>query len=164
MINYIFLTSMFFNFSFCENLYYNLTKSIPTEENIQVCSQIIDDAKSLSVPLEIALSVAWEESNFTIQLEPTPSKCVGPMQIKIRYWCTGKKLKTCDIFYDGVKALKYYLKRFKPMNKAICYYNDSKKCSKKNKYESNYVKRFKRSLRKTKRLMRSSFYKEAFKN
>ena len=155
--------SLFFNMSFCENLYFSFTKNIASEENIQVCSLIIDDAKSLGVPVEIALSVAWEESRFTHQLKPTPSKCVGPMQIKISYWCEGKKLKTCDIFYDGVKALKYYLNRFKPMRKAICYYNDSKKCSKKNKYTSHYVKGVYRRMLKTKRLMRKSFYREVFK-
>ena len=156
------MLNMFLNMSFCENLYYNLTKTSPSEENLYICSILINDAKSLNVPVDIALSVAWEESNFTFQLKPTPSKCVGPMQIKVKYWCTGKKLKTCDIFYDGIKALKYYLKRFKPMNKAICYYNDSKKCSKKNKYKSRYVKRFKRNLAKTRRLMKKEFYKNRF--
>ena len=94
------------------------------------------------------------------------------MQIKIKYWCTGKKLETCDVFYDGIKALKYYLKRFKPMKKAICYYNNSKKCVKLNKqtnskikkYKTHYVKGFYKNLKKTRKLMKSKFYKPEFYN
>ena len=35
----------------------------------------------------------------------------------------------------------YYINKFKPLEKALCYYNNSKKCSKKTKYISGYVKR-----------------------
>ena len=175
MINYVFLMNIFFNMTFCENLYYNLTKTSPTEENIHVCSLLIEDAKSLNVPVEIALSVAWEESRFTHQLKLTSSRCVGPMQIKVEYWCPNRKgkitvtkadglISKCDPYFHGVRALKYYLRRFKPQKKAICFYNDSRKPECKKDYMSPYVKSVYSKIRKVKKLMRKKYYKEGFSN
>ena len=75
---------------------------------------------------------------------------MGPLQIKYKYWCPNKKgritatkddgqLNMCDPYHHGVRALKYYINKFKPLEKALCYYNNSKKCRKSNM--SGYVKR-----------------------
>ena len=45
----------------------------------------------------------------------------------------------CDPYHHGVRALKYYVNKFKPLEKALCYYNNSNKCRKTNM--SGYVKR-----------------------
>ena len=159
--------------AFCENLYYKLTKKSPSEENIQVCSLLIEDAKDLNVPVEIALSVAWEESRFTQQSKPTKFRCFGPLQIKYQYWCPNRKgkitvtkadglISKCDPYFHGVRALKYYIKKFKPLSKALCYYNNSKKCKK--TYKSDYVKGVYKRMSKTKSLMRTKYYKEGFYN
>ena len=75
---------------------------------------------------------------------------MGPLQIKYKYWCPNKKgritatkddgqLYMCDPYHHGVRALKYYIDKFKPLEKALCYYNNSNKCRKSN--ISGYVKR-----------------------
>lgn len=142
MISFIIFTNIFLITNFCENLYVSLTNSKPSEENIQVCSLVLEDSKLLKVPIEIGLSIAWVESRFTAQLKPTKYNCIGPFQIKIQYWCKNKSLKYCDPFYDGAKAIKYYIEKFKPINKAFCYYNNSKKkkCSHKYDFKTLYVK------------------------
>ena len=131
--------------NFCTQLYKDLTNNIePSIENITVCNMLVEDALDQEVPIDIVLSVAWTESRFTAQSKPNKSGCVGPMQIKIKYWCKDKKLSSCDTFSDGVKAIKYLLKRFKPVNKAICFYNDSRKprCKPAFGYKTDYVKHF----------------------
>ena len=105
-----------------------------------VCSMIIDEARRQQVRPIRALSVAWEESRFTYQSKPTRSRCIGPLQIKIKYWCKNGKLKNCNTIKDGVSALKHMIDNFKPIRKAYCYYNDSRKPACKTDYMSDYVK------------------------
>ena len=113
---------------------------------------LIRDSKEFKLDEKIVLSVAWAESRFTSQHKVTKYGCIGPLQIKVKYWCYKKSIKYCDTFYDGVKALNYYLKKFKPLEKAICYYNNSKKCKK--SYMSNYTKEVLNSLTILKRLIK----------
>ena len=146
--------------SFCTELYKDLTNNAePSIENITVCTMLIEDSIAQDVPIDIVLSVAWTESRFTAQSKPNSSGCVGPMQIKIKYWCKDKKLSSCDTFSDGVKAIKYLLKRFKPINKAICFYNDSRKprCKPKFNYETKYVKHFLKSRKTINRVLNKFF-------
>jgi len=137
--------------SFCTQVYKNLTNNVePSLENVEVCSMLIEDAIKENVPIDIVLAVAWTESRFTAQAKPNNSGCVGPLQIKVIYWCRNKRLSSCDTFSDGVKAIKYLLKRFKPVNKAICFYNDSRKprCKLKYNFKTEYVKHFISAKRK----------------
>ena len=94
-------------------------------------------------------------------------------QIKYQYWCPNRKgkitvtkadglISKCDPYFHGVRALKYYIKKFKPLSKALCYYNNSKKCKK--TYKSDYVKGVYKRMSKTKSLMRTKYYKEGFYN
>lgn len=160
------MVNMLLNAAFCENLYRDLTKHEPTEENIAVCSMLIRDSKELKANVEDILAIAWVESWFTAQLKPTRYNCVGPLQIKVQYWCEGKKLSTCDPFHDGVKAIKYYIKKFKPINKAYCYYNNSKKkkCKAKYGYKTEYVKDVLSAKIKIKKLMKNKSFRNMFKN
>lgn len=157
-------------FNFCNNLYKKLSGLNGTEENLTVCYLLIEDAKKLDVNISTILAIAWEESRFTSQEKPTRYKCIGPLQIKYQYWCPNKKgkisvtkkdglISQCDVFYHGTKAVKYYIKKFKPLNKALCYYNNSKKCSLKNNYESGYVKRVIKFKNKIKKVLKIERYK-----
>lgn len=148
MIKLILLASL--NYNLCHDIYNKLTGKQPSEENLTVCSLLIESSIKNDLNVEITLAVAWEESRFTEQSKPTKYKCIGPMQIKYEFWCPNKENKItatkrdgliskCDVYYHGVKSLKYYINKFKPLNKAICYYNNSKKCSKSNNYKSGYV-------------------------
>lgn len=168
MIKLFLLLSLQFNF--CSNLYEKLTGIKGTEENTVICTLLIEDAKRLDVEISTVLAIAWEESRFTAQEKPTRYKCIGPLQIKYKYWCPNKDGKVsaikedglidkCDVFYHGVKAVKYYIKKFKPLNKAICYYNNSKKCSAKNNYQSGYVKRVNKNKRKISDFIEMTKYK-----
>jgi hypothetical protein len=163
LIKLILLMSLQFNF--CSDLYKHMTGRVATEENSTICTLLIEDAKILGVEIETILAVAWEESRFTSQEKPTRYKCIGPLQIKYQYWCPNKNNKVsvtkkdgliskCDVFYHGVKAVKYYIKKFKPENKALCYYNNSKKCSAKNNYESGYVRNVNRFKKRIKRFIK----------
>ena len=157
-------------FNFCSNLYEKLTGAKGTEESTIICTLLIEDAKRLDVEISTVLAMAWEESRFTSQEKPSRYKCIGPLQIKYKYWCPNKDGKVsvikedgliskCDVFYHGVKAVKYYIKKFKPLNKAVCYYNNSKKCSDKNNYQSGYVKRVNKNKRKISMLIEMAKYR-----
>ena len=152
-------------YNFCEEVYNKLSNKSPREENLAVCSILIEEAKINNLDIPLTLGVAWEESRMTEQSKPNKYKCVGPLQIKYQYWCPNKKgninaikrdglLKKCDLFHHGIMTLKYYKKKFKPLNKALCYYNNSKKCSLKNNYVSNYVKGVNRHTKKIKEILK----------
>lgn len=148
-------------YSFCNDLYLDLMNKKPTQENLAVCSLLINDSKELNVSIENILAVAWSESYFTAQLKPTKYNCIGPLQIKVHYWCYGKNVKLCDPFYDGVKALQYYIKKFKPLNKAFCYYNNSKKkkCTARYNFKTKYVVNVLEAKSKIKKLLSNEKYK-----
>ena len=148
--------------SLCESIYKKLSNLSPSEENTTVCSLLIEDALEVDFSVVTTLAVAFEESRFTAQLKPTKSNCVGPLQIKVKYWCPDKRLDRCEPIYEGVKALKYYVKKFKPERKAVCFYNNSKKkeCSEKYKYTSHYVK----NVYKHKKKIRDILKKKEFKD
>ncbi len=148
MIN--FLLALTLHFNFCNEVYKEITGKDPREENVLVCSLLIEDAKKQELDVNVTLATAWEESRFTQQFRPTKYDCMGPLQIKYKYWCPNKKgrispvkddgeLHMCDPYHHGVRALKYYIDKFKPLEKALCYYNNSAKCRKSNM--SVYVKR-----------------------
>ncbi len=152
MINIIASLLLATQYKFCEDLYSKLTYKKPSEENLTVCSLLIEDSKKHKLDIPLVLGVAWEESRMTEQAKPTKYKCVGPLQIKYQFWCPNNKgninaikrdglLRKCDLFYHGTRALKYYINKFKPLNKALCYYNNSKKCKRKKNYKSYYVER-----------------------
>ncbi|MEC8306246.1 MAG: transglycosylase SLT domain-containing protein [Chlamydiota bacterium] len=102
------------------------------EERVMVCTLIMDEAKRQSVPADLALAVAWQESDMT-EAGTNPWGCTGPMQIKIKYWCPNADgewsatradgvLPGCDVYERGMFALKYYLKRFRTTESALCAY------------------------------------------
>ena len=147
MTNLLLALSLYYNF--CQEVHQELLGQQYTEEGVAVCSLLVEDAQQQNLDVDITLATAWEESRFTQQHKPTRFKCIGPLQIKYQYWCPNAKdkitivkadglLSKCDPYFHGVRALKYYIKKFKPLTKALCYYNNSKKCKK--TYKSNYVK------------------------
>ena len=166
MINFLLALSL--QFSFCQEVYEKLSGHDYTEEGVAVCSLLIEDAKQQNLNISITLATAWEESRFTQQAKPTRFKCFGPLQIKYQYWCPNRKGKitvtkadgliaNCDPYSHGVRALKYYIKKFKPLTKALCYYNNSKKCKK--TYKSGYVKGVLKHLEKIKLILAKEKYK-----
>ena len=158
------LIALAVQYSFCEEVYHKLSNNEPREENLAVCSILIEEAKDNNLDIPLTLGVAWEESRMTEQPKPNKYKCVGPLQIKYQYWCPNISnkisvtkadglLPKCDLFHHGVKALKYYKEKFKPLNKALCYYNNAKKCSPKNNYVSGYVKGVNRHTKKIRKIL-----------
>ena len=126
MIN--FLLALTIHFNFCNEIYKDLTGKDPREENILVCSLLIEDAKKQELDVNITLATAWEESRFTQQFKPTKYDCMGPLQIKYKYWCPNKKgritatkddgqLHMCDPYHHGVRALKYYINKLNLLKK-----------------------------------------------
>jgi len=159
------LVAIAVQYSFCEEIYNKLSNNEPREENLAVCSILIEEAKDNKLDIPLTLGVAWEESRMTEQPKPNKYKCVGPLQIKYQYWCPNISnkisvtkadglLPKCDLFYHGVRALKYYKEKFKPLNKALCYYNNANKCSAKNNYTSGYVKGVNRHTKKIRKILR----------
>jgi len=137
---------------FCMETYKKLSGVDATLENRIVCSAVINASKEHEIKPIRGLSVAWAESRLTSQLKPNRSNCIGPMQIKTKYWCKEKKINSCEPIDDGVKALKYYIKRFKPIRKAYCFYNDARKPECKKDYMSDYVKKVVKTYGKIKKI------------
>ena len=117
-------------------------------ERVKVCSTLWHEAFEQSVPVDVALAVAWHESNLT-NAGTNSSGCSGPMQIKIKYWCPNTdgvwspvkadgKIKNCNLYKRGVFALKYYLKKHKHLDDALCGYGWGK-CT--DKARKNYDKK-----------------------
>ncbi len=166
MINFLLALSL--QFSFCQEVYEKLSGRGYIEEGVTVCSLLVEDAKQQNLDVSITLATAWEESRFTQQSKPTKFKCFGPLQIKYQYWCPNRRgkitvtkadglISNCDPYSHGVRALKYYIKKFKPLTKALCYYNNSKKCKK--SYKSEYVKGVLTHLEKIKLIISKDKYK-----
>lgn len=125
---------------FCVETYKNLSYGAkPSLENRVVCSLLINEAKRQNIKPIRALSVGWVESGLTFKNKPNSSNCVGPLQIKVKYWCKGKHYSKCDHITNGVRALKYMINNFKPIRRAYCYYNDSRKPECKTDFMSDYV-------------------------
>ena len=166
MIKFLLLLSL--QYSFCQEVYEKLSGQKYTEEGVAVCTLLIEDSKLQGLDTSITLSTAWEESRFTQQFKPTRFKCFGPLQIKYQYWCPNRKgkisvtkadglISNCDPYLHGVRALKYYIEKFKPLTKALCYYNNSKKCKK--TYKSDYVIGVLNNLEKIKLIIAKEKYK-----
>jgi len=102
------------------------------DERVMICTLIAEEARYQDVPVDLALAVTWQETDMT-DAGTNSSGCTGPMQIKIKYWCPNEQgvwaatrsdgvLPGCDVFERGVFALKYYLKRYRTTESALCAY------------------------------------------
>ena len=166
MINLLLALSL--HYSFCQEVHQKLLGQEYTEEGVTVCTLLVEDAQKQKLDVTVTLATAWEESRFTQQSKPTKFKCFGPLQIKYQYWCPNSKgkisavkadglISKCDPYFHGVRALKYYIRKFKPLTKALCYYNNSKKCKK--TYKSGYVKGVLKNLKKIENIIAKEKYK-----
>lgn len=155
-------------YSFCEEVHQKLLEQDYTEEGVAICTLLVEEAQKQNLDVTITLATAWEESRLTQQHKPTRFKCFGPLQIKYQYWCPNSKniitatnadglLSKCDPYFHGVRALKYYIKKYKPLVKALCYYNNSKKCKK--NYKSSYVKGILKNIKKIENIIAKDKYK-----
>ena len=152
------------------NCTYYVSKLTPTynAENIQVCKSLLSQNKYNLKP-ELILAVAWKESRLTQQSKPNPYKCVGPLQIKYKYWCPNKKgrwsiikadglLKGCNTIAAGLKALNYYSKKYKNLDHMLCAYGPATCTKRKNNpsykpktpSKQPYVRSVKKYIRKLK--------------
>lgn len=102
------------------------------QQRVAVCSSLWFEAFEQNVPVDVALAVAWHESNLT-NAGTNSSGCSGPMQIKVKYWCPNPqgvwsptkadgKIKNCDLHKRGIFALKYYLNKYTRLDDALCGY------------------------------------------
>lgn len=91
-------------------------------ERVDICVRVAQQASLSNVDPALALAISWRESRLTKKHTPNSANCVGPMQIKYRYWCPdadGKwdiskatgVLSSCDTIERGVFALDYYYKK-----------------------------------------------------
>ena len=124
---------------------------IHRQERTETCEELVLEARVAKVPPALILSIAWVESNWMMHKEPSKSNTVGPMQIKVNYWCPPAKgawkstqtngvLKGCNIVKRGVFAYTWYIDRFQTINKALaCFGGD---CAD-TKYPAKVMKKFK---------------------
>lgn len=103
-------------------------------ERVNVCKEITNTADSEGVDTALAVAVGWSETRLTRAPRPNAFECVGPMQIKYKYWCPNENdewsilradgvLDNCDTVARGVFALKYYVNRYpKDVRRALCAY------------------------------------------
>ena len=149
--------------------YVSKLTSAYTNENIQVCKTLLQNNKYNLTP-QLIIAVAWKESRLTYAKKPNPYNCVGPLQIKYKYWCPNKKghwsiikadgiLKGCNTFKAGLKALHYYNKKYKNLDSMLCAYGPAT-CTKRKKdpnykplipKKQPYVRSVKKYIRKLKK-------------
>jgi len=102
-------------------------------ERVSVCAQLTIEAVAQGVDPSLAIAVSWGETRLTRAEAPNPYDCVGPLQIKYRYWCPNENgawsadradgtLDGCDTLARGVFTLKYYTSRHKDVRRALCAY------------------------------------------
>jgi len=102
-------------------------------ERVSVCAQLTLESMAQGVDPALTVAVAWSETKLTRADTPNPYDCVGPLQIKYRYWCPNEDgawsvqradgvLDGCDTLTRGVFTLKYYVSRHKDRRSALCAY------------------------------------------
>ena len=153
-------------FTYCDATISKLSHKNYTEEQILVCTMLLQEAKRYpSVNTELLLAVTWEESRFFMNSSPNTSNCAGPLQIKVKYWCPSKKgiwsihksdgvLNKCDLISRGLFAFDYYFnKKDFSLVKKICLYGPAKKCNnyKKDRNSKRYVDAVLKDYRKIKK-------------
>jgi hypothetical protein len=106
-------------------------------ERIQICVKIIESSVSSNIDFKLSLAIAWHESRFTYA---DNGYCLGPLQIKTKYWCENKNGEwsehkadgyepTCDLIHRGVFAIKYWSdKRGEGSKRMLCAYAGSPDC------------------------------------
>lgn len=94
----------------------------------KVCVNVYMEAQRQGVEPLLAVAVAWTESAF-ISSARSSAGAVGPMQVLPRFWCPGGKEKGCQLVKEGVRALKFYVKRY-DHNGGLCAYFSGQPCSK----------------------------------
>ena len=134
-------------------------------ERVDVCASVVREADAQGVDAALALAVAWSETRMTRAQKPNAFDCVGPMQIKFRYWCpnqdgewsihaTDGDLGSCDFTARGVFALKYYTTRFKGTHRALCAYGWGE-CDRPHRHI--YVRSTLRTRERIRRLLKTLF-------
>jgi hypothetical protein len=103
-------------------------------ERVDICVRVAQQASLSNVDPALAIAVSWRESRLTEKHTPNSANCVGPMQIKYRYWCPNARgewsaqhadgtLDSCDTVERGVFALSYYQKKHgNNLYRALCGY------------------------------------------
>lgn len=165
MITNLYLTSVISFFSFCENLINDAFKATPNEEQVLVCSMILNEAQlNPKTNINLMLAVVWTETNFYMKSNPNTSGCAGPFQIKIKYWCPNKNnfwsihlqdglLSHCDLITRGLFAFNYYFNKDLPLTEKICLYGPAKNCHDyiASDYSRSYVNTVLKNLRSVKK-------------
>lgn len=103
------------------------------KSRIEVCEDITHEAITQNVDPILAVAVAWRESAF-IRTASSNKGAVGPMQVIPRFWC---REKPCDYIEAGVRALKYYTKRY-GVEHGLCAYFSGKPCSSSTRAANQY--------------------------
>lgn len=139
MLNVLILT-LLTNFSFCERVVQRLSSPNNIDyEQVEVCKMLLDEASHYNIDTQLLLAVSWKETNLFMKSTPNTSSCVGPLQIKYRYWCPNKKgtwsihkkdglLSECDLIERGVFAFRYYMRKKLPLKERLCHFGPAYKC------------------------------------
>ena len=139
MLNVLILT-LVANFNFCERAVKKLSLLDNIDyEQVEVCKMLLEEASYYKLDTELLLAVSWKETNLLMKSTPNNSSCVGPLQIKYRYWCPNKKgkwsihkkdgqLSDCDLIERGVFAFRYYMKKKLPLKERLCHFGPAYKC------------------------------------
>ena len=115
-------------------------------ERFNVCQEIAEEAIQNNISPVVVVSIAWEESRFGRNTVSYTGCCHGPLQINPRYYCENGKLENCDLFSDGIGAVKrnhtlYSGKRFtdqafvlgvshrQEWEEVLCHYNAGNVCN-----------------------------------
>jgi len=109
------------------------------EDRAAVCLEVGRAADELELPVEIAVSVALEESRFMRELK-SKAGARGPLQIIPRYHCPNPegahkpherrgRLAGCDLVIDGVKALRWFWIEYGEgdWSRGLAHYNSGEK-------------------------------------
>ena len=100
---------------------------------------LLEEASYYNLDTQLLLAVSWKETNLYMKSTPNSSNCVGPMQIKYKYWCPNKKgkwsihkkdglLSKCDLIKRGIFAFRYYMKKKLPLKERLCHFGPAYKC------------------------------------
>lgn len=115
-------------------------------ERFNVCQEVAEEAIQNNISPVVVVSIAWEESRFGRNTVSYTGCCHGPLQINPRYYCENGKLENCDLFSDGIGAVKrnhalYSRKKFSDQTLALgvshrqeweevlCHYNAGNTCN-----------------------------------
>lgn len=127
-----------------------------TADRFDVCEEVASAAIDANISPVVATAMAWEESRFGRHTISRTGCCHGPLQINPRYYCSERKLDSCDLILDGVGAIKrnyllysnalssepFLLNKVSHRSEweeVLCHYNAGNACSERSRNYANRI-------------------------